>query len=407
MPMDMQSVYLDNAATTPLDRRVFDVMLPWLRDEYGNPSSIHGHGRRAKIAIERARAHVAMLIGADPSEIVFTSGGTESDNTAISMATGAAGIRPGNGNGRGAHYITSPAEHQAVLKPLAHREHMRDVVAWLPVDRAAVPELDSFSAHVGPETRLCSLMHVNNETGGILPLKSAAASARAHDIAFHTDMVQSAGKLAVDIHDLDVDFASLSAHKIHGPKGTGALYVRGGVDVDALLLGGAQERARRGGTENVAGIVAFGEAARLAILERSERLQHWQEFRAKAVSLLRDAFEHIIINGDGEEVLPSILSVSFPSSQYDIDGEMLPVRCDLAGLAISSGSACTAGSVAPSHVMRAIGHDERTAGASVRLSFGGTTTGDEVRRGTEILIRVVQEMAGPSSRRSHSRMTIP
>jgi len=404
--MDVKSIYLDNAATTPLDRRVFEAMLPWLRDEYGNPSSIHAAGRRAKIAIERARSHVAALIGADASEIVFTSGGTESDNTAILKTAALSGSDATDGS-RGAHFISSQAEHQAVLKPLEHRTTLRDTVAWLPVNDAAIPQLETFSTHVGPATRLCSLMHVNNETGGILPLEEAANTARTHGVTFHSDMVQSAGKLAVDIHELGVDYASLSAHKLHGPKGTGALYVRGGMDLDVLMLGGAQERARRGGTENVAGIVGFGEAARLAVLERRERLQRWRDFRVEAVSLLRDAFEHLLVNGDGEEVLPSILSVSFPAAHYEIDGEMLPVRCDLAGLAISSGSACTAGSVAPSHVMRAIGHGERTAGASVRLSFGGMTTGDDVRRGTEILIRVVQEMAGPSSRRSHSRMIMP
>lgn len=406
--MDSQPLYLDNAATTPLDQRVFEAMLPWLRDEFGNPSSIHAHGRRAKIAVERARVHVAALIGADPSEIVFTSGGTESNNTAIAMATdtrrGHEKAETGNG---GARSISSSAEHQAVLKPLEHRSHMGETVAWLPVNHAAVPELNAFSAHVGTETRLLTLMHVNNETGGILPLDKAAELAGTHDVSFHTDMVQSAGKLVIDIHAIGIDFASLSAHKLHGPKGTGALYVRGGIDADAIVRGGAQERGRRGGTENVPGIVGFGEAARLALMEREERLERWRDFRSEAVRMLLDAFAHIIVNGDGNDVLPSILSVSFPSSHYDIDGEMLPVRCDLAGLAISSGSACTAGSVAPSHVMRAIGHDERTAGASVRLSFGRTTMREDVRRGTGILIEVVQEMAGPSSRRSHSRMTMP
>jgi len=405
--MDTHSMYLDNAATTPIDKRVFEAMLPWLRDEFGNPSSIHSHGRRARIAIERARANVAALIGADPSEIIFTSGGTESDNTAIAMAAGEVHGDRTNSRSGGARFISSQAEHQAVLKPLEHHAHIGDSVAWLPVDHAAVPRTETVVRHIGPETRLLTLMHVNNETGGILPLADVAKLAEAHEIPFHSDMVQSAGKLATDIHAMAVDFASLSAHKLHGPKGSGALYVRGGIDVESILRGGAQERGRRGGTENVAGIVGFGEAARLALLEREERMERWMQFRAEAVTLLQDAFEHLIVNGDVEEVLPSILSVSFPSTHYDIDGEMLPMRCDLAGLAISSGSACTAGSVAPSHVMRAIGHDERTAGASVRISFGGMTTREEVRRGTGMLIRVVQEMAGPSSLRSHSRMTIP
>ncbi|MBN1447455.1 MAG: cysteine desulfurase [Bacteroidetes bacterium] len=397
-----RAMYLDNAATTPVDPRVFDAMLPWLREEYGNPSSVHAHGRRARIAVEKAREHVSALIGADPAEIVFTSGGTESDNSAISMAL--AGVK---NDDSGILCITSPAEHHAVLQPLESLRRTERDIAFLPVDSAAVPILDTLDEHVGPNTRLLSLMHVNNETGGILQLTAAASSAFAHDLQFHVDMVQSAGKVNINVRDLQIDLAALSAHKLHGPKGVGALFIRSGHEVEPLLIGGAQERGRRGGTENVTGIVGFGEAARLALIEREERLQRWKEMRSSAVDLLRDAFEHLVINGGEDDVLANILSVSFPSEVYPLDGEMLPTLCDLNGLSVSSGSACTAGSVASSHVMRAIGHSEETAAASVRLSFGAMTTKEEVEEGTRILIRVAQEMVDPSNRRSHSRMTIP
>jgi cysteine desulfurase len=220
-------------------------------------------------------------------------------------------------------------------------------------------------------------------------------------------MVQSAGKIPIHIHDHHIHFASLSAHKIHGPKGVGALYVKSGTDVIAWMTGGSQERGRRGGTENLIGIVGLGEAARLALLEMNERLERWREYSRECRSLLQSAFGHVIINGEEGSTLPNICSISFPAEHYPIDGEMLTVQCDLSGLSVSSGSACTAGSIIPSHVMKAIGHDDATSVATVRLSFGAQTTIEDVRSGTGILVKVVQEMLERSNPRSHSRIAMP
>lgn len=400
----MNNIYLDNAATTPIDSRVFDAMLPWLRDEFGNPSSGHAHGRAARSAVEQAREHVATLIGADPAEIVFTSGGTESDNAAIHMMAHAAG------HDAPVQFLTSKAEHHAVLQPFELLEKNGRHVDFIDVDMAAVPRIDralECFAKQGAAKRCMSLMHVNNETGGILDLAAASAAAREHDCLFHSDLVQGAGKVPIDIHELGVDLASLSAHKIHGPKAAGALYVRRGMSVDPLMVGGAQERGRRGGTENLIGIVGLGEAARLAVQEMEERLAQWTAFRHETVERIGNTFPDIIVNGDRGTTLPNICSITFPATAYPVDGELITARCDLAGLSVSSGSACTAGSVIPSHVMRAIGHDDASCIATVRISYGAQTTIDNVRRGTDILVNVIQDMLELSSPSSHSRTAIP
>ncbi|MBE0645231.1 MAG: cysteine desulfurase [Bacteroidetes bacterium] len=395
-----QYIYLDHAATTPVDPRVLEAMLPFLREQYGNPSSIHGPGRVVKAAIEQAREEVARLINALPAEIVFTSGGTESDNEAVRLAMQIAG------DGR-TDILTSPAEHHAVLSACKHAEQTGAVVRYLPVDGAAVPDIDQIDALIGPQTAFCSLMHVNNETGGVLPLAETARTLARHDVLFHCDAVQSAGKLPLDVRDIPVSLLSLSAHKIHGPKGVGALYVRNGLRIGQLQFGGGQERGRRGGTENVASIIGFGAAARIAREEMDERHGRWHLLRAIAVGLLNDALPELHYNGGGDASLPNILSITLPSSRYDIDGGALLMNCDVAGLAISSGSACAAGSIEPSHVIRAIGRDDAETAATVRISFGAFTNEEEVRNGIGIFIRVVQEMSARSSPRSHSRMTMP
>ncbi len=400
----MKNIYLDNAATTPIDPRVFDAMLPGLRDEFGNPSSAHAHGRSARAAVEKAREHVAQLLGADASEMVFTSGGTESDNAAIHMMLGAAGgTAP-------VHFLTSQAEHHAIMQPLEQLEERSVRVDFIGVDSSAVPRLDHVAASFSGDEQLhrcMSLMHVNNETGGILDLQQAAAIADSHSSLIHSDMVQSAGKLPIAIHDLHVDFASLSAHKIHGPKGAGALYIRKGMSVDPMMVGGSQERGRRGGTENLIGIIGLGEAARLAVLEMDERHQRWSTLKMFTTERLGNVFPDIVINGDGDAALPNICSVTFPADAYPMDGELITARCDLSGLSVSSGSACTAGSVIPSHVMKAIGHDDASSISTVRLSYGAQTTEDEVRRGVEVLIEVIQDMLDRSSPLSHSRTAMP
>jgi cysteine desulfurase len=393
-------IYLDSAATTSVDPRVLDAMLPCFREQYGNPSSIHGPGRKAKAAIERAREEVAALIGASPSEIVFTSGGTESDNEAVRLAMDM--VNEGKNE-----IITSRAEHQAVLSACNQEEERGASLRYLPVDAAAVPDVSLLDSTVGAHTALCSLMHVNNETGGILPLVDAARSLNRHNILFHSDAVQSAGKLPINVREIGVDFLSLSAHKIHGPKGVGALFIRNGLRVGQLQYGGGQERGRRGGTENVASVIGFGAAARFAGEEMESRRGHWLILRAMVLELLSAALPDIHVNGGGESTLPNIVSVTLPSSRYELDGGMILMNCDIAGLAISSGSACSAGSIEPSHVIRAIGRDDAETAATLRISFGAFTTEAEVREGIARLIRVVQDMSARSNPPSHSRITIP
>ena len=393
-----EHIYLDNASTTQLDPRVLDAMLPWLSVRYGNPSSVHSFGREARIAVERAREHVAALIGVLPSEIIFTSGGTESDNAAIAFASRDAG------SGRIPHIVTSAAEHQAVLQPI-HGKTEYDVT-YVDIDAAAVPPADAVLAALRPDTVLVALMHANNETGGILDLTEVSATLVGHPGIFFTDMVQSAGKLPIDLHEIRVDLAAISAHKIHGPKGIGALFVRRGIDMMPFMKGGAQERGRRGGTENVTGIVGFGEAARLAIAEMDERAERWRSLRRILLTRIVQHLPGIIVNGN-DEGLPNIVNVSLPASMYPIDGTMLLMDLDLRGCAVSAGSACTAGSVEASHVLRALGHDEMTAKASVRFSFGAFTDATAVLAGAEIFANVVQDMLERSRDRSHSRSAIP
>ncbi len=400
-PHDRPTIYLDHAATTPVDPRVLEEMLPFLREHHGNPSSIHGPGRMAKAAVERAREDVASLIHASPGEIIFTSGGTESDNAAVRLAMESA---PQERN----EIITSPAEHHAVLAACARAERHGAVVRHLSVDEAAVPVIAELEHRINPRTAFCSLMHVNNETGGMLPLNETSAVLRNHGVLFHTDAVQSAGKLPIDVRATPVDFLSMSAHKIHGPKGVGALYVRSGLRIEPLQYGGGQERGRRGGTENVASIIGFGAAARFAREEMDGRHRHWTSLRRAARATLDASLPELRYNSVDETLsLPNIMSVTLPAAFYQIDGALLLMNCDLAGLAISSGSACTAGSIEPSHVILAIGREDAETSATLRISFGAFTTEEEVRDGMEILIRVIQEMSARSNPRSHSRIAIP
>ena len=362
-------------------------MLPYLKDTYGNASSVHAYGRKTKVAVEAARAHVAALLNADPSEIVFTSGGTEADNMAIHIGAGMAAKR-----GRPT-LVSSKAEHQAVLQPLANidsgaRTRFMDV---LPSGAIA---LDRLEVVLADDVGFVSLMHANNETGVLNPIEHIASRTAEAGILFHSDTVQSAGKLPLDVRSTPIDFASLSAHKIHGPKGVGALFVKAGLDVAPFMLGGAQERGRRGGTENVPAIVGFGEAARLALEERTTRMDTWRQLRAELAAQLTSQLPAAVLNGEGAETIPNIVSISLPHDSYPIDGEMLLMNLDLEGIAVSSGSACTAGSVEPSHVMRAIGHDAKTAKATLRVSFDKDTTAEELHTFVRILANIVSRMMG-------------
>ncbi len=380
-------VYLDNAATTPVDPRVSRLMALYLCERFGNPSSNHGFGREAKSAIETARGQVAELLDANPSEVIFTSGGTEADNLALLLAPGIAR------NPERCTIVTSAAEHHAILKSCEILEKQGFDIVRLPVRSDATVNVDDVSRAVDSHTFLVSLMHVNNETGGVNDIETIGAIVRRSGAIFHCDAVQSFGKNFFSMKRFQTDLASVSSHKIHGPKGVGALCIRRGVDFPALLHGGSQEFGRRGGTENVPGIVAFGEAARLASAEHEDRTLRWKSFRTFLIHNLRIAFPAIIVNGN-ETSQANIVSISFPSRVYPLDAEVLMMSLDLNKLAVSSGSACASGSVKASHVMDAIGHDAKTGAATIRFSFGAFTTEADVRHGMEITVRTVQQMLG-------------
>jgi len=369
-------IYLDHNATTPVDPEVLEAMLPFLREDYGNPSSLHWFGQRARAAVEEARGLVAALVGAEPSEVVFTGGGSEADNLALRGV--AAKARPPR-----VGVVCSAIEHHAVLNTA---KALRDEGRPVAVARAGedgVLDLDDLAARIDDATALVSVMLANNETGVLQPVAEAARLARAKGALVHCDAVQAAGRVEVDVRRLDVDLLTLSAHKLYGPKGVGALYVRRGTPMAPLVRGGAQERNRRAGTENVAGIVGFGVAASLARRRREED--------AARVSVLRDRLEAHLLgivgcrrNGEGPRV-PNTTNVSFEG----VDAEALLAALDLEGIAASTGAACAAGGVEPSHVLRAMGLPPDRVQSSLRLSLGRATTEGDVDRAASVMAAVV------------------
>ncbi len=381
----MRRIYLDHTATTPMDPRVLEAMLPYFSDTFGNASSVHAFGREARQALERAREVIARAIGAEPGEMLFTSGGTESDNAAIR------GVALAHRAKR--RILTTRAEHHAVLESCeALRQEGWDVLT-LPVDATGAVDPGAIRGAVNPETALISVMHANNEVGTVSRIDEIAAIARAAGVPLHTDAVQSLGKIPVNVHDLGVDLLSLSAHKIYGPKGIGALYIRKGTALERILHGGGQERGRRPGTENVALAVGFGRAVELAEQEREKESDRLRGLRDALEARLRELFPDMIVNGDPSRRLPHVLSISFDSSKRTLQGEMLLVNMDLAGIAASSGSACTSGSIQPSHVLLAMGRDVATARATLRFSFGRSNTLEDVSDVAEALRTVVERMS--------------
>ncbi len=378
----MHRVYLDHAATTPVHPAVAEAMARCLAETYGNPSSIHGFGREAKKAVEAAREQVAALIGARPQEIVFTSGGTEADNLAV---LGAARARRDRGN----HVITSAVEHHAVLdacEHLAGREGFR--VTVLPVDGAGRVDPDELRRALTPETVLVSVMLANNEVGTVQPIRELAAIAKAAGALFHTDAVQGAGQIPVDVDALGVDLLSLSAHKFYGPKGAGALYVRKGVRLQPLVHGGGQERRLRPGTPNVPGIAGLGVAAELARREMAERAAHVARLRERLLAGLLERVPDLAVNGHPEERLPGLLNVSV----LGVEGESILLNLDLKGIAASSGSACAAGSTEPSHVLKAMGLAPAALHGALRFSLGRGNTDADVDRLLEVLPPIVERL---------------
>ena len=387
--------YLDHAATAPLRPEALDAMLPWLREHHGNPSSLHAAGRRARVAVERARARVAGVLGCEPGEVVFTSGGTEADNLALrGVLTGAALRETGRGG-----LVTSATEHEAVLQTAEALAAEGHAVAVLPPDGAGRLTARAVADALTDETGLVSAMLVNNETGAVNPVAGIAAVARRGGAAVHTDAVQAAGLLPLDVEALGVDLLSVSGHKVGGPKGVGALYVRAGTPFGAAQTGGAQERGRRGGTENVAAVVGFAEALGLAEAERTEHAARLAALRDRLREHVTGAFGADVHVNTPPEAAPHVLSVSFPPRPGGVrpaplDGEMLLTALDLEGVAASAGSACTSGALEPSHVLLAQGVDQATAAATVRFSLGRGTTEADVDAAAAALVRVVGRMRG-------------
>ena len=387
----MRSVYLDHAATTPLDPAVLEAMLPYLTEHFGNASSVHGRGRKARFAVEEARERVAARLGAEPGEVVFTSGGTEADNLALH------GVLRGRSDGRRRGLVTSAAEHEAVLRTSeALHEEGFPVTVLTPQARGAVTP-EQVAEAITDETGLVSLMHANNEVGTLTDVRAVADVCRARSVPFHSDAVQTAGLFPLDVDDLGVDLLSLSGHKLYGPKGVGALYVRGGVDLRPAVLGGSQERRRRGGTENVAAIVGLAEALDRAADVSAAHRAHLEGLRDRLAQSLDEALgDQFVMNtplGTGAAA-PHIVGIAFPPDEAGrpLDGEMLLLNLDVEGVHASAGSACTSGVLTPSHVLLALGHDRPTASAALRFSLGKDTREADVDYAVEKLAGVIGRM---------------
>lgn len=381
----MNRIYLDNAATTAVAPEVLEAMLPYFTEVYGNPSSIHATGRTAHKAVDQARRQVAAAIGAQPQEIYFTAGGSESDNWAI-KGTALAQQRKGN------HIITSAIEHHAVLHTCAWLEKHGFEVTYLPVDEFGRVNPEDVEKAITDKTILISIMTANNEIGTIQPIREIGAIARAHKILFHTDAVQAVGAIPVNVDEMNVDMLSMSGHKFHGPKGIGALYIRKGVRIDTLIHGGAQERGLRAGTENLPGIVGIGRAIELAVANLDENAARMTALRDRLIDGILERIPDARINGHRTQRLPNNCNVSI---RY-IEGEAMLLRLDLAGIAASSGSACTSGSLDPSHVLLAIGLPHEIAHGSLRLTLGADTTEKDIDAVLDTLPGIVSDLRAMS-----------
>ena len=365
----MKRVYLDYAATTPVRAEVLEEMLPYFSEDFGNPSSIHSYGQEAKSAVDESREKVAELIGAHSDEIVFTSGGTEADNFAIK---GAYYARQKKGN----HIITSKIEHHAVLESCKFLEKRGAKVTYLAVDKDGLVDPDSVRDAITDDTILISIMHANNEIGTIEPISEISKIAQERDVYFHTDAVQTAGHIPLTVEELGVDMLSMSSHKLCGPKGIGALYIKKGTRITPFLHGGEQERSRRASTENVSGIVGFGKAAELAKSDLETEVPRLNSLRTKLIEGLSANIDNIIFNGHPTSHLPGTVNVGIEF----VEGESMLLNLDLAGICASTGSACSSGSLEPSHVLLALGIPHMKAHGSLRFSLGLFTVEEDIER---------------------------
>jgi cysteine desulfurase len=377
----MKRIYLDHAATTPVDPAVVETMLPFFTEYFGNPSSVYTEGRGVKKSIEAARLQIAAAINADPREIYFTGSGSEADNWAIK------GIAMKN-QAKGKHIITSTIEHHAVLHTCEYLEKQGFEVTYLPVDEFGLISLDDLRNAIRKDTILVTIMFANNEIGTIEPIKEIGEIVKEKGIIFHTDAVQALGNIPVDVKDLNVDLLSISAHKIYGPKGIGALFIRKGVPIDNLIHGGAQERKKRAGTENTAEIVAFGKAAEMVTEHLEENAAHMKKLRDLLIKGVMENIPQVRLNGHPEKRLPGNANFCF---DY-IEGESILLSLDIIGIAGSSGSACTSGSLDPSHVLLAIGLPAGVAHGSLRLTIGKHTTVEDINYVVDNLIQIIERL---------------
>ncbi|MFH0818120.1 MAG: cysteine desulfurase NifS [Candidatus Micrarchaeota archaeon] len=387
--MHSDQIYMDNAATTRVDPKALAEMLPFFSEKYGNASSPHSAGEEAKEAMDAARKRVAGLINASPDEIVFTSGGTESDNLALFGASQA--------KGKG-HIITTAIEHPAVLNACEHLEKNGFIVTYVPVDSEGIVKLGELKRAFKPDTFLISIMHANNEIGTIQPIKEISKLAKANGALFHTDAVQTTGKIPIDVKDLGVDLLSVSSHKIHGPKGVGALYIRKGVQISPISSGGGHERGMRSGTENVSGIVGFGAAAKIAkeSMEEMDRVKKMRDRLMNGLLMIEDT----MLNGSQAKRIPNNLNISFKF----IEGEGLLLLLDAEGIRVSTGSACSSKSLKPSHVLRALGRSAEDAHGSLRITLSKFNTAEEVDKVLEVIPRSVEKLRSISPFKSDAQI---
>ncbi len=380
-----RKIYLDHNATTPVHPEVLEAMLPFYKEGFGNASSIHSFGREAKVALEESREKVAKLLNADPLEIYFTSGGTESDNLAVK------GIAWANRK-KGNHIVTSKIEHHAILESCKFLEREGFEVTYLPVDKYGLADPDELKKNIKKETILVSIMHANNEVGTIEPIEELSKIARENGVYFHTDAVQSTGKIKIDVNSLGVDLLSLSAHKFYGPKGVGAIYIKRGVRLTPLAHGGHHEKARRAGTENVPGIVGLAKALEIANRDMEKEDKRLKNLSERFFEKIKEQISDVYLNGHPELRIPNTLNLSFKG----VEGESIILSLDLKGIAVASGSACTSGSLEPSHVLSAMGVPPDLAQSSLRFSFGRSNTFDDIDYVVEVLPEIVSRLRAMS-----------
>ena len=380
-------IYLDNAASTPVHAKVIEEMMPYFKEQYGNPSSIHKYGRFANSAIQNARRRIANLIGADSDEILLTSGGTESNNTALYGIVS---------QKKGKHIITSSIEHDAILEPYKHLEKEGYKVCYLPVDRYGLVDPEDLKKELLQDTCLVSIMFANNEVGTIQPIKEMVRITHEKNIIFHTDAVQAIGKVVIDVKELGVDLLSMSSHKINGPKGVGALYIRKGVKISPLILGGGQESGLRSGTENVASIVGFGMACKLARDNLDQNISHFRKLTNRLVSRVLSEIPHTNHNGHPEKRIPNNAHFTF----LGVNGEDLIIKLDENKIAASTGSACSVRIQKASHVLKAMDFSHEQITGSLRITVGITNTEQEIDETVEVLKKVVKELRAVSPYKS-------